>query len=60
MVKARYHGSTGLRHVLPASCANGVKEDYSRPLRSVSVGIQIPLEDFEPERLMFNEPESAA
>ena len=24
MVKARYHGSTGLRHVLPASCANGV------------------------------------
>ena len=35
-------------------------EDYSRPSRSVSVGIQIPLEDFEPERLMFNEPESAA
>ena len=24
MVKARYHGSTGLRHVLPAFCANGV------------------------------------
>ena len=36
-------------------------EDYSRPLRSVSVGIQIPLaDDFETERLMFNEPESAA
>ena len=36
-------------------------EDYSRPLRSVSVGIQIPpADDFETERLMFNEPESAA
>ena len=36
-------------------------EDYSRPLRSVSVGTQIPLaDDFETERLMFNEPEEVS
>ena len=35
--------------------------DYTRPLRAVDTGIPVPLsEDFEIERLMFSEPESAA